>query len=111
MKQAVSVNVTGLRIKEKREALGLSQKELAEKVGVTPSAINQYEAGSKNPSSEILKGIAIALSTETDYLFGIKEDEDEIAVAFRDLGKLSEKDRKIVLGNIKMLKQLSKEKK
>ncbi|HEX9019992.1 MAG TPA: helix-turn-helix transcriptional regulator [Nitrospirota bacterium] len=111
MKQTVNENVTGERIKEKRDAFGLNQKELAEKVGVSPSAINQYEAGSKNPSTDILKAIAIALETETDYLLGIKEEDDEIAVAFRDLGTLTEKDRQIVLGNIRMLKQMAKGKK
>lgn len=109
MKQTVSI--IGQRIKEKREALGISQKALADTVGITPSSINQYEAGSKTPSTDILKEIAIALSTETDYLLGMKKDEDKIAVAFRDLGKLSETDRRIVLENIKTLSKLSKEKK
>ncbi len=108
MKQPVKSNITGARIKEKREEVGISQKELAEKVGVSPSAINQYEAGSKTPSTDILKEIALALSTEADYLLGIKEDADQIAVAFRDIGKLSEKDRTIVFEHIKMLKRLSK---
>ena len=106
MKQAA--NIIGQRIKAKREALKISQKDLANTIQITPSAINQYEAGSKTPSTDILKKIALALSIETDYLLGIKEDEDQIAVAFRDLGNLSEKDRRIVLENIKMLKRLSK---
>lgn len=109
MKQAV--NIIGKRIKEKREVLGISQKDLADTVGITPSSINQYEAGSKNPSTDILKKIALALSTETDYLLGMKKDEDQVAVAFRDLERLSEKDRRIVLENIKTLSKLSKESK
>ncbi len=108
MKQPINASIAGVRIKEKREKIGLSQKDLAEKVGVSPSAINQYEAGHKTPSTDILKEIALALSMETDYLLGIKEDDDQIAVAFRDLGKLSERDRKLVLENIKILKEHAK---
>ena len=101
----------GLRIKEKREARGLSQKELAEKIGVTPSAINQYESSAKRPSTEYLAKIALELSTETDYLLGITNKDDEVVVAFRELKNLSAKDRQIIMENIKSLNKLSKGKK
>lgn len=103
--------IIGLRIKEKREARGLSQKELAEKIGVTPSAINQYESSAKRPSTEYLTKIALELSTETDYLLGITNKDDEVVVAFRELKNLSDKDRQIIMENIKILNKLSKGKK
>jgi transcriptional regulator with XRE-family HTH domain len=100
--------IIGARIKEKREKVGISQKELADNVGKTPSAINQYESGAKKPSTDILAKIAKALKTSTDFLLGITDKDDyEISVIFRDLEKLTEKDRDLISENIKLLKRLS----
>lgn len=105
----------GLRIKKKRENLGMSQKELSDKVKVTPSAINQYENGTKRPSSEILKRIAVALGVSTDYLLGSAKEDDifvdeEVAMVFRKFKGLSTEDREKILENIKFLKHLSRKK-
>lgn len=45
------------RIKEIRKALGLNQAEFAEKIGMVPSAISNYEAGTRVPSDAIIKSI------------------------------------------------------
>lgn len=101
--------IIGKRIKRKREKEGVNQKELAKKVGVSPSAINQFEKGEKKPSTSVLKEIAIALSVSTDYLLGASEDEDmffsdDIATAFRGFKELSSKDKDIIMGHIEFLK-------
>jgi transcriptional regulator with XRE-family HTH domain len=42
------------RIKERREELEMSRQELADKIGVIPSAIANYENGVSSPKIELL---------------------------------------------------------
>lgn len=62
----------GERIKQARIKKGLSQTELGEKCGVTPSMISFIESGEKIPSVAVLKIMAIELDTTADYLLGIE---------------------------------------
>lgn len=50
------------RVHEIREAAGVTQADVAEVVGCTPSAIAQYEAGSRVPSGEQALRYAAALN-------------------------------------------------
>lgn len=43
------------RIKEIREELEMSRQELADKIGVTPSAIANYENGVSSPFRRIIQ--------------------------------------------------------
>lgn len=59
----------GLRIKELRTKQGLSQKELANLVGVTPSTISQVESNSIYPSLQALFKMAEILSVDISSFF------------------------------------------
>ena len=48
----------GAKIKNLREKSGITQTELAEKLGVSKSVISAYEKGIRNPSHKILQSIA-----------------------------------------------------
>ena len=50
-----------LNIREKREQLGMSQRELAEKCGITQSFMCDIEQGRTKPSIEVAAKIADAL--------------------------------------------------
>lgn len=57
------------RIKKLREEKGMSQQELAEKVGFkTASAVNKIELGLRNISQSRVSAFAKALNTTTSYL-------------------------------------------
>ena len=60
----------GERIKQARKARRMSQKELAEKIGVQPANISQFERGSRNPKLENINKIASALGILTSELLG-----------------------------------------
>lgn len=64
---------TGRRIKELRKELEISQKLLAEKVGIKQNTVAQYEKGTAKPSLEVLVKLAIAFDTTTDYLLGLTD--------------------------------------
>ena len=51
----------GTRIRERREALGWSQAELAEAAGVTPNYVGVLERGEKLPALETLAAVAEAM--------------------------------------------------
>lgn len=46
------------RIKKLRESSGMTQTELAEKIGVSKSVVSAYEKGIRNPSNKTLQLIA-----------------------------------------------------
>lgn len=73
----------GTRLKELLEKKGMTQKELAEKVGCTDAAISHYIKGDRVPRASVLTKIAIALDTTSDYLMeGIPtEVKDELGYA------------------------------
>lgn len=56
------------KMRELRKALGLTQKELAEKAGITHAAINRYENGLRVPSVNIAIRIAHALGCTVEEL-------------------------------------------
>lgn len=55
-------NIDPSRIKFARELQGLTKKELAEKIGKTPSAVTQYETGKSGLSLDTFMTLARALS-------------------------------------------------
>lgn len=52
-------------------ARGLTQSELAEKCGLTDSAIRNYELGNRTPGEDQVKGIASALHVAPESLFDV----------------------------------------
>lgn len=62
------------RIKEMRKRYNMSQQELAERVGVTYSAIGHWERGLREPNLVMLKKIASVLDVTTDYLLGLSDE-------------------------------------
>ncbi len=59
----------GGRIKAMRKKQGLSQKDLAEKIGVTPSSISQVEKNLIYPSIPALFRLAESLAVDVGYFF------------------------------------------
>lgn len=58
----------GQRIKRERFDHSMTQRSLAEKVGVGTPHISKIEAGRESPSDELLRRIAQALSCDYDEL-------------------------------------------
>lgn len=80
------------RIKERREALGMSQAELAALLGYTDrSTIAKIEKGVNDVTQSKLEAFAAALQTTPAYLMGWTEDHTDGA------GKVTEDDIKFAL--------------
>lgn len=65
----------GVKIKSERERLGLSQAELARRVGYTRAAVNKIEKGERDiPRGKVVK-FAQVLGVNPSYLAGFTEDD------------------------------------
>ncbi len=74
-----------LKLKELLKEKGMSGKELAEKVEVTPASISNIVQGNSFPKPELLKQIAEVLDVDIRELFvPTKETETETIYAFRE---------------------------
>jgi transcriptional regulator with XRE-family HTH domain len=79
----VSPRLAGLR-----KARGLTQPSLAAKIGVHVSQLRRYEAGTSQPTLDVLRQMALALAVSADELVF---DPDERAIpqdSARHLGAL-----------------------
>ncbi|MBS4168613.1 XRE family transcriptional regulator [Parachlamydia sp. AcF125] len=62
-------NLFGIRLNQARLAAGFSFRTLAQKVGVSATAIQKYETGRIFPSSDVLMEIANSLQISLEHLF------------------------------------------
>jgi transcriptional regulator with XRE-family HTH domain len=78
MKHPVDVHV-GQRVRQRRWMLGMTQQQLAERVGIKFQQIQKYETGMNRVSASRLWDIAEALDVAVSYFFeGL---EGEVAAA------------------------------
>ena len=59
----------GTRIKERREELGMTQTQLADKIGVSKGAIGNYETDANSPKASMMYKIFAALDCDANYLY------------------------------------------
>lgn len=76
----------GSRIKERREAMHITQEELAHLLGVSKGAVGNYESGTSYPKIENMNKLFNVLKTDANFLF-----QDEIDKLKDD--RLSEQER------------------
>ncbi|MCL2217875.1 MAG: DUF2807 domain-containing protein [Defluviitaleaceae bacterium] len=63
-------NGFGQRVQKLRKAKGMTQEELADRVGVTGQAVSKWENDQSYPDITLIPTLAGILSTEIDFLFG-----------------------------------------
>lgn len=86
------------KIKFLREQNGITQAELARKLGITRSSVNAWELGLSAPSTSYIIELSRFFSVSTDYLLGVK------TTATIDITGLTEDDVEIVYTLVKHLK-------
>ena len=68
----------GDRIKLYREDRNFSQKEFAEKIGVSNSRVSNWEQGINRPDVDLLKKICEVLNVSPSELMDIRLDNEEL---------------------------------
>lgn len=94
----------GDKLKALREKAGLTQEQLAMRMGLSKSTISQYENQERIPSLIAVIKIASIFHVSTDYLFGIDKveradlsglTEDDIEIIEHMIVSMREKNEKI----------------
>ncbi len=65
------LSLTPDRIKSLRESAGLTQAELARRLGITRSSVNGWEMGLVLPSTALLVELSRTFHVSTDYILGL----------------------------------------
>lgn len=88
------------RLTQLRKERGLTLRALGEVAGVHWTQIQRYEAGTAQPTLDVLKRLAVALSASTDWLLfeeGERGPDDALKLQFEALRQFDEEDRKTAL--------------
>ena len=77
------------RLRTARERCGLSQKEVADRLQVTPQAYGNWERGARGVPLELLPTFTRVLGRSIAWLLdldiGLTEDEDELVTLYRSI--------------------------
>lgn len=92
------------KIKKLRKQRGLSQYELAEKLGIHGGHISRLENGKFKPSIELLKKLTEIFEVSADYLIGNSSEcgevhiqDEALAERIRLLNTIDGKDRDTII--------------
>ena len=80
-------------IKQLRVRHSLSQKQLAEQLGISQQTVAKWESGNASPKPALIKRIAEYFDVSADYLLGIKpkiDDREVIAALFSDADDITD---------------------
>lgn len=92
----------GNRLKELRLQAGLTQKQLAEQIGITKSVVSFYELRERTPSPDVLIKLASIFHVTTDYLLGIEKTKTI------DITGLDSEDEKVIRTMVEHLRNIKK---
>ncbi len=71
----------GELLKNLRLSAGLTQRQLAEKLGISKNAVSYYEQSLRCPSSEILMKMANVFHVSTDFLLGLEHKKQTLDIS------------------------------
>ena len=90
------------KLKQLREQYHYSQKEVANRLNISPSIVSGYETGERTPSTEILLKISSLYQCSTDYLLGRVNTTPTIAL---DIDGLNQEQIQALQTLIQVMKQ------
>lgn len=105
-------NLIGIRVKEIRSSLAMSQQTFADAIEISKGMVSLIESGKKKPSRDTVTKIANLGNVSTDYVIGVSDyknlDESkssEVKIELHDMiskiEKLDEDKQKLILNMIK----------
>ena len=110
MTKKMDTTTIGGRIKKRRNDLGLSQENLAEKLFTSKQMVSSYENNKTELKIQVVKELAVALGTTTSFLIDgneavtYKEETVELVALFNSISK--EEVRKIAIEQLRLLTKI-----
>ena len=89
----------GARIAALRKEKNLTQQALADKVEVHLTQIQRYESGAVQPTLDVIRRLAIALSVSADMLIFDKDErgpDEDLKLQFEAISRMSKDEKKII---------------
>lgn len=96
----------GTKIKNLREKAGMTQTELADRLGLSKSVISAYEKGIRNPSFKILPLLAQTFNVTELYFFEKGEWQNQPITI--DISDLNTDQQRIVISLVNEFKESNK---
>lgn len=97
----VSPMSIAVRLIALRKERGLTQQEMADRVGLHVNQVRRYEAGNAQPSLEALKKIAITTSITIDSLVFDKEErgpqDEALKLRFEAVTQLDDQGKTVIM--------------
>lgn len=87
------------RIVALRKEKNLTQQALADKVEVHLTQIQRYESGTVQPTLDVIRRLAIALSVSADMLIFDKDErgpDEDLKLQFEAISRMSKDEKKII---------------
>jgi len=82
----IDFKIIGKRIQKARNAMGLTQETLSEKIGVSTNYLSKVEGGHERPNLELLGKISVAADVSlTELLTGVVEERQYLHKDFADI--------------------------
>jgi len=84
------------RLRKERK---LTQQALADRIGLHVIQIRRYERGSSQPTLDVIRRLAVALSVSSDTLVFEKDErgpDDDLRLQFEAVQTMSDEDRKVI---------------
>jgi len=72
-------NAFGVRLRQIRKGMGLSQKEFAKQLGTTKQVLSRYETSQRAPKITVAREYAEKLGVSVDYMLGDSAEEGVFA--------------------------------
>lgn len=74
----------GEKLKSLRIEKKLTQKQVADRIGLAISAVSSYESGTRYPSYDVLVKLARIFHVSTDYLLGMTDTRNVDVTGLND---------------------------
>jgi transcriptional regulator with XRE-family HTH domain len=84
------------RLATLRKQQGFTQQSLADAIQINVSQLKRYEAGTSQPTLEVLRKLAVALTVSADVLLFDKDErgpDDELRLQFEAVSRMSPEDK------------------
>ena len=82
-----------------RKEKGFTQPQLAEKIGVHVAQVRRYEAGTSQPTLDVIRNLAIAFGVPSDQLIFDKDErgpDADLKLQFEAVSRFDPESKKVV---------------
>ena len=90
------------KLRKLRTESGMSQKQAAERLGLSPSVVSGYETGERTPSAEVLLAVSYLFHCGVDYRLGRSAQEPSKVI---DADGLTDKQVRAVRALVEALRE------